>query len=67
MKNKNPVSIIIIGAVLFVIANFIPNGIRFSNIVEVIAIINFVTTVFEGLGLGLAIAGIALLIKNRKK
>ena len=67
MRDKNPVNIIIIGVVLFLIGHFAPNGIMLSNIAEIIGIINLLTTTCEGLGLGLVIGGAILFIKNKKK
>lgn len=66
MKGKNPVVIIIIGIILFLIGHFAPNGIELSNIVEVIGFINLFTALAEGLGVGLIVGGIALFIKGKK-
>jgi len=66
MKEKNPVSVIALGIILFLVGHFAPNGIELSNVVEVIGFINLFTALAEGLGIGLIIGGAFLFIKGRK-
>lgn len=64
MNQKNPIFFIILGAILFLLGTFLPNGVELFDYAEFIGIYNLLITVVQGGGIGLLIGGIFLLLKN---
>lgn len=63
-KNQNPIIYVILGAILFLLGTFLPNGIELFNYAEFIGIYNLLVTIAQGGGIGLMIGGLGILIKN---
>ena len=67
MLKKNPLIVVVLGAILLAAGFLLPNGVKVTKYAEMIGIYNLLVTACQGLGIGLIIGGGILFLKGMRK